>query len=145
MGHPALATAQRLTADNCYTLGHCFKVDGINAALPLHVAGINAKLNVGKLYQMVISIFTQQLLARNFDIKAFALKAGASHRVSIAQNGVGAIAVNVLVVGANPPNLHMVRPREIHDGNRKSTQRAGRCQCRRKAIHHFSNAPHTDQ
>lgn len=101
MGHPALATAQRLTADNCYTLGHCFKVDGINAALPLHVAGINAKLNVGKLYQMVISIFTQQLLARNFDIKAFALKAGASHRVSIAQNGVGAIAVNLLVVGAN--------------------------------------------
>ena len=50
---------------------------------------------------MVIGIFTQQLLARNLNIKAFTLKAGTSHRVSVAQNGVGAIAVNVLVVRAN--------------------------------------------
>lgn len=39
----------------------------------------------------------------------------------------------------------MVRPRQIHDRNRKSTQCAGCCQCCRKAVHHFSNAPHTDE
>ena len=50
---------------------------------------------------MVIGIFIQKLLARNLDVKAFTLKAGASHRVGVAQNGVGAIAVNVLVVRAN--------------------------------------------
>lgn len=50
---------------------------------------------------MVIGIFAKQLLARNLDIKAFALKAGTSHRVGVAQNGVCAIAVNLLVVGAN--------------------------------------------
>ena len=63
---------------------------------------------------MVIGIFTQQLLARNLDIKAFTLKIGAGHRVSVTQYGVGTIAVNVLVVRANTAQAET-----LTEGNRR--------------------------
>lgn len=98
MEHPPPAAAYLLTVDDGYAVCRCLHVDGIDAALPLDVGGVDAQLQIAELGEMVVGFLSDKLLAGNFDVQALTIQRGTGHGVDVTQNGVGTIAVAVLIV-----------------------------------------------
>ena len=116
-GIPPPAAAWSLTVDDGHTICRCLKIDGINATLPLNVGGIDTQLKVRELDEVVVGLFTEQLLSGNLDVQTFTEEAGAGDGVGVTQNGVGANVVDVLVVRTHTAQAQALTERCGGNGN----------------------------
>ena len=117
MGHPPPAAAWSLTVDDGHTICRCLEIDGINAGLSLDIRGVDSQLQVAELGKMVVGLFAEQLLSGNFNIQAFAKETRAGDGVGVAQDGVGAIAIVVLIVRTDTAQTQALTERGGGNGN----------------------------
>ena len=90
-----------LTADVSYIVSRCSKVDSSNSMRLPRVGRIDTYVHIRKLDNMTVRIWSEQLATRNLDIHFRIQQTGTTDNVGIAQNLVGLVTVDVLVVGAH--------------------------------------------